>query len=340
MEKTDRSYIRYVRYGVQAYIFFFLLYAGYRFYLFTGQYESTVQQIPESPAMSVVSRPASVEGFLPIGALMSLKLWITTGVFDRIHPAGLVIFLAALLMAFFLRKGFCGWICPVGALSDLLWKLRRMLFGREYAMNRRIDWALRSVKYILMGFFIYVVFIRMTPEAIAGFIEGDYYKVADVRMLYFFTRMTATTQISLGVLVLLSLVYRNFWCRYLCPYGALLGLIAVFSPLRITRNNAACIHCSRCTRHCPSQLPVESSERILSPECTGCLTCISQCPAKGALEVAPHRRYALHPLLFALLIVSLFFGSLATARLSGKWRSAVTGVEYQRIIPYAASLDH
>ena len=341
MEKIDRSYIRYIRYAAQGYILLFLTYAGYRFYLFADHFAGNRLADTFITTTTVLSsRPALVEGFLPIGALMSLKLWLLTGIFDNIHPAGLVIFIAALLMALLLRKSFCGWICPVGALSDWLWRLRMKIFSNQFVMNRWIDYSLRSIKYFLMTLFVYIIVIKMSSGAILGFIEGDYYKIADVKMLYFFTRMSATTMTSLGVLFLLSVVYRNFWCRYLCPYGGLLGLLGVLSPLKITRNEQACIHCHRCTDNCPSLLPVEQKPRVVSPECTGCLTCVSHCPAKGALNISFSAKKRLNPAVFVLLLAVIFFGSLGIGKLAGKWDSSVTYGDYQRLIPHAVSLEH
>lgn len=335
MEKIDRSYIRYIRYFVQWSVFFFLIYAGYRFYQFVDYFsgEQTSSALP-------VLRPPSVEGFLPISALMSFKLWLTTGYFDIIHPAALVIFIAALAMAFLLRKSFCGWICPVGAFSDLTWKLGRMLFGKNFRMNRYVDFPLRSLKYILMLFFIYVIAIKMPLYAILQFIEGDYYKIADVKMLYFFTRMTTTTLVTLLILFLLSMLYKNFWCRYFCPYGALLGILGTCSPVRITRNEDSCTHCGSCNRNCPSQLPVEEKNRIISPECTGCLTCVSHCPSKGALDIAFTRKKILNPLLFVFLLLALFFGTIGIGKVTNKWNSAVTHEEYRLMIPKADMLEH
>ncbi len=342
MAIIDRSYIRYARYAVQAYIFLFLLYAGYAFHHIVGQYEGSISAggLTVSTLLSQADRPASIEGFLPIGALMSLKLWLTTGFFDRIHPAGLVIFIAALVMALLLKKSFCGWICPVGALSDAVWRLRQQLFKHQFGMHRWVDYTLRSVKYLLMALFIYIILIKMNPGAIASFIEGDYYKIADVKMLYFFTRMSATTLASLVILFLLSLVYRNFWCRYLCPYGGLLGLLSTFSPLKITRNNEACIHCGLCSNNCPSLIPVERLPSVRTPECTGCLTCVSRCPAKGALEISISGRRTLHPVVFIIFVTLLFFGILGIGRHAGKWQSSVTESEYRRIIPTASALEH
>ncbi|TAL24193.1 MAG: 4Fe-4S binding protein [Nitrospirae bacterium] len=334
MEKIDRSYLRYIRYAVQWSVFFFLIYAGYRFYLFVDYFSSA------NTLLTPVGRPASVEGFLPIGALMALKLWITAGIFDRIHPAGLVIFIAAILMALLLKKSFCGWICPVGALSDFVWKLGRKIFNRNFVMHRYADYPLRSLKYILMLFFIYVIVIKMPSFAILRFLEGDYYKIADVKMLYFFTNMTTVTFVTLLILFLLSLPFKNFWCRYLCPYGAMLGLISFGSLLKITRNTDSCIDCGKCSRNCPSLLPVDKKIRIKSPECTGCLTCVSHCPAKGALDIGFTKKRVLNPVIFAVLVICLFFGAVGVGKIAGKWNSAVTYEEYRLIIPRASILDH
>ncbi len=98
MEKIDRSYIRYIRYSIQWGIVVFLVYAGYAFSRFVDFYAAG------GTGVSHAIRPPSVEGFLPIGALMALKLWIATGTFDTVHPAGLGIFVSSLLTAFLLKK--------------------------------------------------------------------------------------------------------------------------------------------------------------------------------------------------------------------------------------------
>ena len=76
----------------------------------------------------------------------------------------------------------------------------------------------------------------MSSPAISGFLQSPYYKMSDVKMLHFFTQMSILTMVVLTVLVLSSVVIRNVWCRYLCPYGALMGLLAAISPTRIQRN--------------------------------------------------------------------------------------------------------
>ncbi|MBI4823826.1 MAG: 4Fe-4S binding protein [Nitrospirae bacterium] len=329
MQKSNRSYLRKLRYTFQWGVFCLVVYAGYKLYLFIEHFTS---------GTALIQRPPLVDGFLPIGALMSLKLWIIEGVFDSIHPASLVIFLSALIVSLLLRKSFCGWLCPVGTLSEAVFKAGKRLFGKNYKLSSYIDYPLRSVKYILLGFFLYVAG-KMSSTAIEGFLNTFYWKVADIKMLKFFTEMSALTFTVLLGLLVLSLFLKNFWCRYLCPYGALLGILSLLSPLKITRNDEACTHCHLCTKNCPSHLPIEEKQRLKSPECTGCLTCVSVCPSKGALDISLHRK-PVNPLIYTALIVVVFFGIISIGKLTGRWHSSLTYEEYKAVIPVISELMH
>jgi polyferredoxin len=243
-------------------------------------------------------------------------------------------------MSIALKKSFCSWVCPVGALSELLYKIGGKIFGRNFNIHPYLDYPLRSLKYILMVFFLFAVVVQMSNWMIFAFMITPYWKIADVKMLGFFTDMTTTTAVVLLVLVVLSIPFKNFWCRYLCPYGALVGLLSYLSPVKITRNDEACTHCHRCTKNCPSLLKVEEQERVTSPECTGCLTCVANCPSRGALDIALPSRKPLKPLVYAALVAVVFFGIIGTAKLTGHWESAVSYEEYKQLIPDAEKLEH
>ncbi|NOZ26074.1 MAG: 4Fe-4S binding protein [Nitrospirae bacterium] len=294
----------------------------------------------EAAREPLFEKPLSVEGFMPIGALMALKLWIAEGIFDPVHPAALVIFICALVLSLLLKKGFCGWICPVGTVSELTYKAGRRVFGRNFSLPRYVDYPLRSVKYVLMAFFLYIIVLKMSPQSIRAFLFTPYWMVADLKLLVFFTEMSAVTLAVLAVLFISSLLVRNFWCRYLCPYGALLGLLSLMSPVKVTRYPPRCIHCHRCTKNCPAMLPVEDRERLYSPECTGCLTCISRCPAEGALDLAlPGRRW-ISPLVHILLVITIFWGGITVAKATGHWKSGVGLEDYKKIVPHLRELEH
>jgi polyferredoxin len=144
-------------------------------------------------------------------------------------------------------------------------------------------------------------------------------------MLFFFTRMSALTTAVLAVLIIGSLFIRNFWCRYLCPYGALMGLLAWGSPTRVVRNRATCIDCRRCTRVCPAYLPVHAKGRIVSPECSGCLECAAVCPVADTLrlETRGAGKRAWRAASLGVVIVLLFLSIVYFARIGGLWESRV-----------------
>lgn len=331
MERINRSYIRTIRYSIQWSVFLLILYGGYKFYLFTEDLEKGL--IPD------LERPPSIEGFMPIGALMALKLWLTEGIFDPVHPAALVIFIGAILISLFLRKSFCGWICPVGTLSELVGKTGHKVFKKKFIIPKYVDYPLRSIKYLLLSFFIFVIILKMSTHDIMVFLNTPYWKVADIKLLKFFTEMSTTTFIVLTALFGLSIIYKNFWCRYLCPYGGLLGLLSLMSPVRIKRNCDKCIQCGLCSKNCPSLLPVDKRLTVQSLECTGCLTCVSQCPARDALDISLAGK-RMKPYLFIATVITIFFGIIMLAKGQGLWHSSVTVDELIRLIPYLHILEH
>lgn len=97
----------------------------------------------------------------------------------------------------------------------------------------------------------------MPAQAIHYFMLSPYSVVMDVKMLDFFRHMGTATLISVTVLLIASLFIRHAWCRYLCPYGALMGVVSLLSPFKIRRNAESCIDCGKCAKNCPSRIPVD-----------------------------------------------------------------------------------
>jgi len=130
------------------------------------------------------SRPAGVEGWLPIAGLMNTKYFLATGRVPAIHPAAMFLFVAFVLIGLLLKKAFCSWLCPVGTFSEALWKLGRKFFKRSLRLPRWLDIPFRGLKYVLLGFFLFVVG-AMSAEALESFMGSPYGLIADVKMLNF-----------------------------------------------------------------------------------------------------------------------------------------------------------
>ena len=290
-------------------------------------------------------RPAGVEGWLPIAGLMNLKYWLATGHVPTTHPAAMFLLLTFLAAAFLFRKAFCSWLCPVGTLSEYLWRAGRQLFRRNFQLPRWLDLPLRGLKYLLLGFFVWAVG-NMSAEAVEQFMRSPYGAIADVRMLNFFRYMGETAAIVLAILLVASLFVQNFWCRYLCPYGALLGIASLLSPVRIRRTADACIECAKCAKACPSALPVDKLVSIKSAECTGCLECVAVCPSEGALHLAmprwarPSNSGRVPAWAMAAGIAVLFFGIVGYAKAAGYWDGDVPDYVYRQLVPHANEVWH
>jgi polyferredoxin len=303
-----------------------------------------------------VERPAGLDGWLPIAGLMNLKYFLVTHHAPTIHPAAMVLAAVFLLSSLLLKKTFCSWLCPVGTVSEYLWKLGRKVFRRNVAVPRWLDIPLRSLKYVLMAFFLFIV-VSMTAEALNDFMVAPFGIIADVKMLNFFRNMSITGMAVIGSLVVLSVFIKNFWCRFLCPYGALMGLVSTLSPVRIRRDAQACIDCGKCTKACPASLPVDKLVQIRSLECTSCMECVAVCPAENALQLslvprrsgaeagavaaaARWRNRAVQPRLVAAVLALVFFGLIGVARATGQWQTNIPRDVYMQLVPHADDYGH
>ncbi|MCP4547188.1 MAG: 4Fe-4S binding protein [bacterium] len=275
------------------------------------------------------SRPGGVEGFLPIASLVGLRHLFESGEISTIHPAGISLLCLILLIALLLKKGFCSWLCPIGTAAEVLARISHRLFRRRIKLPAPLDYPLQSLKYLLLFFFLNAILRSMTPEQISSSLVSPYYRVSDIKMLYFFQHLSATAAIVLGVLTILTFVIPYFWCRYLCPYGAMLGIVSLLSPMRIRRSLPACTNCGKCAAYCPSFIAVDLKSTVHSPECTGCLECVAQCPEESALAMRTVGPWTgtVKPVIYAALLTGIFYGGIQVAKLAGHWDSSVSREE-------------
>ncbi len=342
--QPDRS--QSIRHAMQASFLLLNLWIGIVFFRWVRSFE----QVGSGMAQPATARPAGVDGWLPIAGLMHTKYLFLTGHLPAIHPAALFLFLAFVAISLLLKRAFCSWLCPVGTLSEAMWHLGQWIFGKSLRLPRWLDLPLRSLKYLLLGLFVLLIG-SMSALALEQFMQTPYGLIVDVRMLNFFRFMSLTSAIVMVALGLLSLVIQNFWCRYLCPYGALLGLVATLSPVRIRRETSACIACGKCAHRCPSHLPVDKLVQIRSAECTACMECVAVCPAQDALQLAlPARKTSrqmpqwsgrrLHPATVAAAIALLFLSAVVWAHQTHHWQTELPRTVYQQLIPEANVLSH
>ncbi len=224
----------------------------------------------------------SLHALCPFGAVESLWSLVVGGKYlPKIHSSSVVLSVGLLVGALIVGGAFCGWICPLGALGDLMAWLRRKLRIKEVMVPARLDGILRYGRYVVLA----GIMVATVTTATLWFATYDPYYVI-FRLGFIFEPNLSTDWpgylIALGVIGG-SLFIPRVWCRYLCPLGGLLSLVQRISPFKVRRDAVVCIDCKRCDRVCPARLDV-STARAVTHDCTMCLRCLSDCPAPGALD--------------------------------------------------------
>jgi polyferredoxin len=329
-EKPVQKY----RFIIQSAFALLCIWIGVEFYLFITFLES-------GGTTTFYSRPPGVDGFLPISSLMSFYLFIKTGFIHEAHPAGVMIFFSIVLMSLLFGKSFCSWLCPVGYLSELIGDFGNKIFKKNIRIPKLLDYPLRSLKYLMLGFLFYSVFFLMSEMALKAFLDSPYNQVSDIKMYYFFANISQFSLIVITVLFLFSIVIRNFWCRYLCPYGALLGIASLLSPNKIKRNPVSCIDCGLCSKACPSLIKVDKVKTVISDECTSCLNCVDACPVADTLDLkVVYTSKKVSKRTVAIGIVSVFLAVTGVGMISGKWHNNISKEEYLYHYKYMNSYGH
>jgi polyferredoxin len=227
-------------------------------------------------------RWAGVDFLCPFGGLETLYSLLTGGGFLRRTAASSVILLVGMLaMAVVYRRSFCGTICPLGALQGIFGAAGRRLFRRRPTVPRPVDRIARYLKYAVLVFF--AVWTWQAAELVLRPYDPW---VAWAHL----TSPQLLTSYGIGLAVLVvslvgSLVYDRFFCKYLCPAGALLALLSTVSVLSIRRGADACIDCGRCDKACMMNVEVATADVVTSSECISCNECVNACPVPGALKI-------------------------------------------------------
>ncbi len=332
--RNKEKSIQKIRFTVQLLFALLCIWIGIEFYQFT-------QYLETNGATSFSSRPPGVDGFLPISSFMSFILFFISGNVHAAHPAGFFIFFAIVLVSLVFGKSFCSWLCPVGFLSELIGDFGKKIFSKNIKLPKLLDYPLRSLKYLMLGFLFYSVFFMLSGPALKAFLDSPYNLVADVKMYYFFADISRFSLIVIGILFLLSIVLRGFWCRYLCPYGALLGITSLLSPNKIKRNPVSCIDCGLCNKACPSFIKVDKVKTVISDECTTCLSCVDVCPVEDTLQLEiVGKKKKINKRLVAIGVISIFMLVTGFGMITGNWQNKITKEQYLKLYENMNSFGH
>lgn len=261
------------------------------------------------------AKAPSIHALCPFGGLESLYQVFTTGSFiSKIFTGTMTLFVITLVVAILFRRSFCGLICPFGAIQEFFAKIGQKIFKRRLVMPSTIDKPLRYLKYVVLV--VTVVYAWKT----AGLWMAPYDPWAAYAHLPEGLE-SVWSESAVGLIILLvtvigSLIYDRFFCKYLCPMGALYGIVGKVSPFKVVRNESVCIDCGICNKGCPMNIDVQHSLKVTTAECMNCQTCVTNCPKEGALDSKLGSKI-IKPLTVIILVMVVFFGSIFASQAAG-----------------------
>jgi polyferredoxin len=187
-------------------------------------------------------------------------------------PAATVFGAVVILSALLWGRAFCGFVCPFGTLQEVLFHLRKRP-PQEIVKPGLHQWfhALRFSILIATGLFaasgLLIVYLRFCPVFAIAHPGG----------------IALAGVLTLAVIVFGGFLVERLFCRYLCPFGALLSVFAWLGGRlhirigKVRRGFTQSLKCRNCPNYCPMGIPLSDLEVISSPDCIGCGRCIRRC---------------------------------------------------------------
>jgi polyferredoxin len=225
----------------------------------------------------------SLHALCPFGGVVTLYNLFTVGtLIQKIYYSAIVLLALVLILTLFFGPVFCGWVCPLGSIQEWFGKLGRRIFKKRYNrfVPRKLD---RALRYARFGVLIWVVFVTARSATLL-FANADPYNAL---FTFWTSEVALPAVIILGVTLLGSLFIERPWCKYACPYGAMLGVFNKFRIFKIKRSESTCVSCNKCTKACPMNIDVARKKTVTDFQCISCFECTSQraCPVKNTVEI-------------------------------------------------------
>lgn len=219
---------------------------------------------------------ASLHAVCPFGGVETLYTFVASGLYvKKVHSASLALAGIVMLLSVFFGPVFCGWVCPLGTVQEWVGKLGRKLFRRRYNhfVPARLDGYLRYARY---GVLLWVLYVTATSGVLIFEAYDPYYALFN----FWSTEVAWTALLILGLTLLGSIFIERPWCKYACPYGAVLGITNLFRVFSIKRSTTTCKADGACSIMCPMNIPVDAKTTVRDHQCISCMECTSEaiCP--------------------------------------------------------------
>jgi polyferredoxin len=252
-----------------------------------------------------------LDSYCPFGAVETALTSATSGgkLVSLVSFTDIVLFVIVIIVTLIAGGVFCGWLCPMGTVQDWIFKLGQKLGFKERKIPVKVDKYLVWLKYVVLALIMFATYKAVKLV----FVEFDPY-----RAIFHMSIETEIAIILIGLIIILSLLFRRFWCKYLCPLGAIVLPLSKLGLIKV-RKNDACTGCNLCMKNCPMTL-----QNIGDVGCNNCMECITDCPsASKSIDVKIGRKninvsHAIIPIVGVTLAVVLVLAAIGT----GTWDTA------------------
>jgi len=221
----------------------------------------------------------NAERWCPFGGVEAIYSYIQEGnLVCSLGVSNFYILAGVLLATLLLRRVFCGYVCPVGALSEWIQAGAKRLGIKPARVPAAADRVLSLLKYAVLAVILFITW-RAGELLFRGF-DPCYALISRHG-----EDITLWSYVVAGGIVALSIFLTVPFCRWLCPLAAVLNPFSRFGLLRVTRDPETCVDCGKCAKVCPMAIPVDERVQVKEARCTACLDCVASCPEQenGAL---------------------------------------------------------
>ena len=199
--------------------------------------------------------------------------------FGAMFPKGIITYtttiilsILVLMLTIFLGRKFCSYLCFLGTIQEKFYTIVKR--RKPIKVHPKLHKILSLLKYLILISTLLLVIMR---------VQYEYFKACPVLSLSFLKEITFLGIIVLSIIFILGFFIERFWCRYLCPYAALMnifqfiGLKLGFKRQKIIRNIPDSMNCRNCTNYCPMGIDVGCENVIADSSCIHCMKCIRYC---------------------------------------------------------------
>ena len=198
----------------------------------------------------------------------------------------IILVLAVFLVTALWGRFFCGFLCSFGMMQELLFFFSRRTLFKKARIPERFDAVMKYLKYGILVFIMAGVWILALPVDSSWSPWGVFGILVSGNLSVVSRAIPTVGFVLLLTIAAGSLFVERFFCRYLCPLGALFAVCSRKRLYKVRRRSDTCTSCGLCTRMCSMGIHIPEKDAVVSGECIQCMQCLSICP-KESLSANP-----------------------------------------------------